>query len=66
VVWCGPCVDSVSDLRNLHKKYAKDPSFVLIGVVVWTQYRDKDRRILRVFGIRAFPTYVIIDHEEIP
>lgn len=80
--WCGPCVDSVPDLRNLHKKYAKDPSFVLIGVsadrddqvwreftadnkMVWTQYRDKDRRILRVFDIRAFPTYVIIDHEGI-
>jgi thiol-disulfide isomerase/thioredoxin len=80
--WCGPCVDSVPDLRNLHKKYAKDPSFVLIGVsadrddrvwreftsdnkMVWTQYRDKDRRILRAFDIRSFPTYVIIDHEGI-
>jgi hypothetical protein len=65
VVWCGPCGDSVPDLRNLQKQYAKDPSFVLIGVVVWTQYRDKDRLILRVFNIRAFPTYVIIDHEGI-
>lgn len=80
--WCGPCVDSVPDLRNLHKKYAKDPSFTLIGVsadrddrvwreftvdnkMVWTQYRDKDRSILRAFDIRSFPTYVIIDHEGI-
>jgi thiol-disulfide isomerase/thioredoxin len=80
--WCGPCVESVPDLRNLHKKYSKDPSFVLIGIssdrddevwreftvankMVWPQYRDKDRRILRAFDIRSFPTYVIIDHEGI-
>lgn len=80
--WCPPCVDSIPDLRNLHKKYSKDPSFVLIGIssdrdddvwrefttenkMVWPQYRDKDRRILRAFDIRSFPTYVIIDHEGI-
>lgn len=80
--WCGPCVQSVPDLRNLHKKYSKDPSFVLIGIssdrddqvwreftaenkMLWPQYRDKDRRILRAFDIRSFPTYVIIDHEGI-
>ena len=33
--------------------------------MVWPQYRDKDRRIQRAFGIRAFPTYVLIDHEGI-
>ncbi|HET8781568.1 MAG TPA: redoxin domain-containing protein [Pyrinomonadaceae bacterium] len=80
--WCGPCVQSVPDLRNLHKKYSKDPSFVLIGIssdrddqvwreftaenkMVWPQYRDKDRRILRAFNIDSYPTYVIIDHEGI-
>lgn len=31
--------------------------------MVWPQYRDKDRKILQAFNIRAFPTYVIIDHE---
>ncbi|HEY3026732.1 MAG TPA: redoxin family protein [Pyrinomonadaceae bacterium] len=30
--WCGPCVESVPSLRNLHKKYSKDPAFVLIGI----------------------------------
>ena len=31
----------------------------------WPQYRDRDRRITNVFNIRAFPTYLIIDHEGI-
>jgi peroxiredoxin len=80
--WCPPCVESVPELRNLQKRYSKEPSFVMIGIssdsdeeewrqfteknkMVWPQYRDKDRRIQRAFGIRAFPTYVLIDHEGI-
>ena len=80
--WCPPCVDSVPELRNLHKRYSKEPSFMLIGIssdndedewreftvknkMVWPQYRDRDRRIQRAFGIRAFPTYIVIDHEGI-
>ena len=80
--WCPPCVESVPELRNLQKRYAREPSFVLIGIssdgdeqawreftdktrMVWPQYRDKDRKILSAFNIRAFPTYIIIDHEGI-
>jgi peroxiredoxin len=80
--WCPPCVESVPELRQLHKKYSKEPSFVLIGIssdgdeevwreftekhkMSWPQYRDRDRRIQRAFGVRAFPTYIIIDHEGI-
>jgi peroxiredoxin len=80
--WCPPCVESVPELRNLNKKMAKEPSFVLIGIssdqdeqawrdfteknrMVWPQYRDKDHKILRAFNIRAYPTYIIIDHEGI-
>jgi peroxiredoxin/Flp pilus assembly protein TadD len=80
--WCPPCVESIPELRSLHKKYSKEPSFVLIGIssdgdeevwreftaknkMIWPQYRDKDRRIQRAFGVRAFPTYVVIDHEGI-
>ena len=33
--------------------------------MVWPQYRDKDHKILRAFGIHAFPTYLVIDHEGI-
>ena len=79
--WCPPCVESVPELRSLHKRYSKEGSpFVLIGIssdsdeaewkefteknkMIWPQYRDKDRRIQRAFGVRAFPTYIVIDHE---
>ncbi|HKR15235.1 MAG TPA: redoxin domain-containing protein [Pyrinomonadaceae bacterium] len=80
--WCPPCVESIPELRNLHKKYSKEPSFMLLGIssdgdeevwreftaknkMIWPQYRDKDRKIQRTFGVRAFPTYILIDHEGI-
>ena len=31
--------------------------------MVWPQYRDKDRKIQNAFNIRAYPTYIVIDHE---
>jgi peroxiredoxin len=80
--WCPPCVASIPSLRTLHKRYSKEPSFVLIGVssdaeegtwrefttknkMIWPQYWDRDRRVQRAFGVRAFPTYIVIDHEGI-
>lgn len=80
--WCPPCVESIPSLRNLHKKFAKEPSFVLIGIssdndesewraftakekMIWPQYWDRDRQIQRAFGVNAFPTYIVIDHEGI-
>jgi peroxiredoxin len=80
--WCPPCVESVPELRTLHKRYSKEPSFMLIGIssdsdeqewreftaknkMIWPQYRDKDHKVQRAFGVRAFPTYVVIDHEGI-
>lgn len=47
--WCGPCVESVPELRELHKKYASDPSFVLIGISsdrddkVWREFTEKNK-----------------------
>jgi thiol-disulfide isomerase/thioredoxin len=49
--WCGPCVESVPDLRNLHKKYANDPSFVLLGISsdrddeMWREFTEKHKMI---------------------
>ena len=80
--WCPPCVESVPELRNLHKRFSKEASFVLIGIssdrdeevwkeftdknrMVWPQYRDQSRKILNAFNIRAYPTYIVIDHEGI-
>lgn len=80
--WCPPCVESIPELRNLHKRLSKDGNFVLIGIssdrddlvwkdftdknrMVWPQYRDESRKILNAFNIRAYPTYIVIDHEGI-
>jgi peroxiredoxin len=80
--WCPPCVESVPELRNLHKRYSKEESFVLLGIssdrdeevwkeftdknkMVWPQYRDENRKIQNAFNIRAYPTYIVIDHEGI-
>jgi thiol-disulfide isomerase/thioredoxin len=80
--WCPPCVASVPSLRSLHKKYEKEPSFVMIAIssdrevdewrafiaknqMVWPQYRDRDSKVQRAFEVRAFPTYIVIDHEGI-
>lgn len=32
--WCPPCVASVPSMRSLHKRFSKDPSFVMIGISV--------------------------------
>jgi len=80
--WCPPCVESIPALRSLHKKFTKEPSFMLIGVssdsdkdtwkeftakekMIWPQYLDSEREIQRAFNVRAFPTYIVIDHEGI-
>jgi thiol-disulfide isomerase/thioredoxin len=58
--WCGPCVESVPELRQLHKKYANDPSFVLIGISsdrddeVWREFTEKNKMV--------WPNYRDKDH----
>ena len=79
--WCPPCVASVPELRNLNRRYSKEQfvligissdhddaawrEFTNKNRMNWLQYLDRDRRILDAFSIRAFPTYIIIDHEGI-
>lgn len=47
--WCPPCVESIPSLRSLHKKFSKEPSFVLIGVStddeegVWRAFTTKEK-----------------------
>ncbi|HKO97488.1 MAG TPA: redoxin domain-containing protein [Pyrinomonadaceae bacterium] len=80
--WCPPCVASIPSLRALHKKFSKEPQFVLIGIssdsdedvwrefttkekMIWPQFWDRNRQVQRAFNVRAFPTYIVIDHEGI-
>jgi thioredoxin-like negative regulator of GroEL len=79
--WCPPCVDSVPSLRTLNKRYTKGAfvmigvncnddedkwrAFTTSNKMIWTQVRDRDRRIQRAFMVDRFPTYILIDHEGI-
>ncbi len=77
--WCGPCVASLPELKDLVRRY--DPGrLVLLSVNVgdeevkwrafverngmsWPQCRDGDRRLTEAFGVKGFPTYIVLDGE---
>ena len=75
--WCGPCVASVAELRDLRRKWPEDrlalvsvsvdrdepawKQFVASHGMKWPQFRDADDRLTRVYQVRAFPTYVLVD-----
>jgi peroxiredoxin len=75
--WCLPCRESVSELKDLTRKYAnarivvisisgdKDENawreFVAKKNMDWPQYRDSNDSVRSSFAVNAFPTYVVID-----
>lgn len=77
--WCRPCVDSVGALRRINRRYEKSPfvlisisvgdpedrwrQFVAANQMSWPQYLDERRDVSRAYGVQAFPSYVVIDHE---
>jgi TonB family protein len=79
--WCPPCVQAVPWLRDLQKKHAKDPLVMIgissdsdervlrdfrgRNQMEWPEYWDRDRKFQQTWGIRAWPTYVVIDDEGI-
>ena len=79
--WCPPCRASVGELKELTRKYPRDRvvlismsadkeedqwrEFVAKKEMDWDQYRDAAGMIQKTFGIRAFPTYIVIDPEGI-
>lgn len=40
-------------------------AFTAENQMVWPQYLDRERKVQRAFAVRAFPTYIVIDHEGI-
>lgn len=77
--WCGPCRNSVPELKDLTKKYPSSKlalisfsadndeqawrDFIAKHDMEWPQYWDHDGRIRGIFGVNAFPTYLVIDQE---
>jgi tetratricopeptide (TPR) repeat protein len=77
--WCGPCRESVPELKALIKKYPSSKlalisfsadndqqawrAFISSHGMEWPQYWDSDGRIRKNFGVNAFPTYLVIDQE---
>ncbi|MFY9751617.1 MAG: redoxin family protein [Candidatus Acidiferrales bacterium] len=75
--WCPACRESLGDLKELTKKYPPErvvlisvsadanegawKEFVAKKNMDWYQYRDAKGAIQHTFGIRALPTYVVID-----
>ena len=77
--WCGPCRESIGELKDLVKKYPPD-QMVLISIsadtderkwrefvsekkMEWRQYWDEKGEIRQLFHVHAFPTYLVIDRE---
>jgi len=60
--WCPPCVESVPELRNIYKRYAKDGNFIILGI---SSDDDDDEDMWREFIVRnkmVWPQYRDKDH----
>jgi thiol-disulfide isomerase/thioredoxin len=74
--WCGPCRESLPDLKRLVATYGSDrlevvsvsededarawTDFTARNQMNWTQQRDEGHRMMQQFGADALPTYVLI------
>lgn len=76
---CVEAVPAMRDLRKRYAKdsafmiigvssdsdQAKWKDFIEKNGMAWPQYLDRDHHVQRAFDVRAFPTYILIDHEGI-
>jgi thioredoxin-like negative regulator of GroEL len=73
--WCGPCRESVGELRDLAKQYAGRLTLISVSAdedknawstfidkhnMSWQQIFDGDGQMQRKFNVRAFPTYLVV------
>ena len=79
--WCGPCREATPGLKSLHAKYKDRPfvivgvsldyesapwqRYIKDNGMEWPQYYDRNRSMMKLFGVKPIPTYVLIDHEGI-
>ncbi|HVL68164.1 MAG TPA: redoxin domain-containing protein [Vicinamibacterales bacterium] len=77
--WCGPCVEATPGLARIHKKLQDDDfvivgvsadrdagqwrAFIDKNRLGWPQFLDTRQTMASRFGVNAFPTYILIDHE---
>ena len=75
--WCGPCRESVPDLKQLQKTYRSDQlevisvnedkdekagrAFAAQNQMNWEQQFDSDGEMSKQYGVHAFPTFILTD-----
>jgi peroxiredoxin len=75
--WCGPCNESLPELKKIAKDFANEPlvvisisqdhdpaawkEFIAKHEMTWPQYRDADNALGTAYGVHAIPHYFTID-----
>jgi len=75
--WCGPCRDSLPDLKRFQSAFGSDQvevvsisedrdehtwnNFVSQNGMTWEQRFDAQGESARRYGVNAFPTYLLVD-----
>jgi thiol-disulfide isomerase/thioredoxin len=77
--WCGPCRETLPDVKRIAAKY-KDAPFVVLSVsrdsdaaawkamvqkdeMTWPQYRDADNSLALAYGVSSIPRFFTIDSD---